>query len=69
MVQETGYPIKILSNFLTSGVMLSAPHEVAKLDPKFITGLTDAEGSFSIKISKIGENTFVWVYIFEIKSY
>lgn len=54
MVQETGYPVKILSNLLISGVMLTAPHEVIKLDPKFITGLTDAEGSFSIKISKIG---------------
>lgn len=54
MVQETEYPVKILSNLLISNIMLTARHEVVKLDPKFITGLTDAEGSFSIKISKIG---------------
>lgn len=46
MVQETGYPIKILSNLLI----------VSKISPYFVTGLTDAEGSFSIKMSKVNSS-------------
>ena len=58
MVQETGYPVKILSKLFISGI--KQIHKIAfprytpnkQLDPMFITGLTDGEGSFIIKMSK-----------------
>lgn len=62
MVQETGYPIKILSNLLVVGTIIEAKgnsDNAEKLDPKFVTGLTDAEGSFSIKISKVNLGIFL----------
>jgi len=53
MVQEIGYPVKILSKFLTSRSfpqICRLPGD--KIDPMFITGLVDGEGSFIIKMSK-----------------
>lgn len=45
MVQEIGYPIKILSKFFSTKIG-------KKLHPMFVTGLIDGEGCFSIKIAK-----------------
>lgn len=50
MVQEIGYPIKILSKFLTFKSFATI-HTINSIDPMFVTGLVDGEGSFVIKVS------------------
>jgi hypothetical protein len=49
---ERNYLIKIPSKQLNSSNFSTSSHEKAKLNPYFVSGLVDAEGSFSTSIYK-----------------
>jgi hypothetical protein len=50
---ERNYLIKIPSKQLNSSFFSTSSHEKAKLNPYFVSGLIDAEGSFSTSIPGI----------------
>ena len=57
---KRNYPIKIPSKQLNNKFSTLKPLNINKLNPWFVTGITDAEGMFTIMVDKNNKRTLGW---------
>ena len=58
---ERNYQLRILSNLINKPRLFSTlPSKITTLDPWFVTGLTDAEGCFTMSVGKNNKSSLGW---------
>lgn len=69
MGNENYYQVRILSNLKSNlrNFSSTANHTIAKLSPEFVTGFTDAEGTFGIPLTKREDKNISWQVRLEFK--